>query len=57
MYDTNESISPVMYYVEYERQEKKKIDSNNYVHDVIEENQDKIGKNSSSSMKWKKYLC
>ena len=56
MYDTNESISPVMYYVEYERQEKKKIDSNNCVHDVIEENQDKIGKNSSSSMKWKKYL-
>ena len=56
MYDTNESISPVMYYVEYERQEKKKIDSSNCVHDVIEENQDKIGKNSSSSMKWKKYL-
>ena len=55
MYDTNISISTVKYYVEYERQEKKKIDSDNCVHDVTEENQDRIGKNSSS-MKWKKYL-
>ena len=52
---TRMNLSPIMYYVKYERQEKKKIDSNNCVHDVIGENHDKTGKRNSS-MKWKKYL-